>query len=415
MTQRSSEEFKANNAEKSAKTADYHRLLKQGAVLVGGLSILGSGLAGIPATATPNTFVVPDVAAPAPTPAKTVKPVVRNNVRSNPTRTNTTPKTSVAPKPIRLSPRSSTTPKTQLSAPKVSSQKAPTNIESLVRQPQSTVSAPVEQGKNTYIDPTSYNRNNTANYSAPSAVILSDRNGCTNISQKGKLTQSSCGTTVRKSVASIRPRVTRATTVQASRPTTNTKAVNSVKPPSNIALVPLPKYNRATQNYYYPQTIPQNSKTALMYPLPIAAQITSAFGWRVHPLHKTSRMHTGTDLGAPMGTPVLAAYNGEVALADELGGYGLTVVLRHVNNTQESLYAHLSEILVKPGDKIKQGTVIGRVGSTGFSTGPHLHFEWRHLTTEGWVAVDAGLHLEYALDNLMQSMQMADSDPKPQG
>jgi murein DD-endopeptidase MepM/ murein hydrolase activator NlpD len=420
MTQRSFEEFKANNSEKATKTVDPYRRLKQGAAIVGGLGILGGGLAALPATATPNTFVVPDVAAPAP--AREVKPVVRTNVRSTPTRTNTTPKTSVAPKPIRLSPRSSTTPKTQLSAPKVSSQnapsqKAPTGIESLVRQPQSTVSESVKQGKNTYIDPTSYERNNTANYSAPSAVILSDRKGCTNVSQQGKLTQTSCGTTVRKqSVASIRPRVTRATTVQASRPTTtNAKAVNSVKPPSTIALVPIPKYNRATQNYYYPQTNPQNSKTALMYPLPIAAQITSAFGWRVHPLLKTSRMHTGTDLGAPMGTPVLAAYDGEVALADKLGGYGLAVILRHVKGTQESLYGHLSEIFVKPGDQIKQGTVIGRVGSTGASTGPHLHFEWRHLTTEGWVAVDAGLHLEYALENLMQSMQMADSDTKPQG
>jgi murein DD-endopeptidase MepM/ murein hydrolase activator NlpD len=422
MTQRSFEEFKANNSEKSTKTADYHRLLKQRAAIVGGLGILGGGLAAIPATATPNTFVVPDIAAPAPAPTKVVKPVVRTNVRSTPTRTNTTPKTSVAPQPIRLSPRPSTTPKTQLSSPKVSSQnspsqKAPTGIENLVRQPQSNVSSSVEQGKNTYIDPTSYNRNNTANYSAPSAVILSDRKGCTNISQKGKLTQSSCGTTVRRqSAASIKPRVTRPSIVQASRPTTTrTKAINSVKPPSNIALVPIPKYNRATQNYYYPQTIPQNSKTALMYPLPIVAKITSAFGLRVHPVLKTSRMHSGTDLGAPMGTPVLAAYDGEVALADKLGGYGMTVILRHVQGTQESLYGHLSEIFVKQGEKIKQGTVIGRVGSTGVSTGPHLHFEWRHLTTEGWVAVDAGLHLEYALDNLMQSMQMADSDTKPQG
>lgn len=415
MTQRSSEEFKANNSEISTKKADSHRLLKQGAAIVGGLGILSGGLAGIPAMATPNTFVVPDVTTPAPAPAPTgnVKPVVRTNIRSNPTRIDTTPKTSVAPKPIRLSPRSSTTPKTQLSAPKVSSQKAPTGIESLVRQPQSSVSSPVEQGKNTYIDPTSYNRNNTANYSAPSAVILSDRKSGCNISQQGNLTQNSCGTSVKKqSVVSIRPRITRATTLQASRPTTtSTKAVNSVKPPSNIALVPIPKYNRATQNYYYPQTIPQSSKTALLYPLPIAARITSAFGMRTHPLFKTSRMHTGTDLGAPMGTPVLAAYDGEVALADKLGGYGLTVILRHVKGTQESLYGHLSEIFVKPGDKIKQGTVIGRVGSTGFSTGPHLHFEWRHLTTEGWVAVDAGLHLEYALENLMESMQMADRPP----
>jgi murein DD-endopeptidase MepM/ murein hydrolase activator NlpD len=108
-----------------------------------------------------------------------------------------------------------------------------------------------------------------------------------------------------------------------------------------------------------------------------------------------------------MGTPVLAAYPGEVATADWVGGYGLMVVLRHLDGTQESRYAHLSEIAVKPGERVEQGTVIGRAGSTGLSTGPHLHFEWRHLTERGWTAVDAGLHLEFALENLLQKMQVA--------
>jgi murein DD-endopeptidase MepM/ murein hydrolase activator NlpD len=116
-----------------------------------------------------------------------------------------------------------------------------------------------------------------------------------------------------------------------------------------------------------------------------------------------------------MGTPVLAAYRGEVAAADWSGGYGLMVILRHEGGTQESRYAHLSEIYVRPGDWVEQGVVIGRVGSTGLSTGPHLHFEWRHLTQEGWVAVDAGLHLEYALENLIQSLQMAGTAAQPNG
>ena len=125
-------------------------------------------------------------------------------------------------------------------------------------------------------------------------------------------------------------------------------------------------------------------------------------------------MHSGTDLGAPLGTPVLAAYRGEVAIADWLRGYGLTVTLRHEEGTQESRYAHLSEIFVQPGELIEQGTVIGLVGSTGNSTGPHLHFEWRHLTNSGWVAVDAGVHLEYAMENLIRSMQLAEASSDAQ-
>ncbi|NJO94582.1 MAG: M23 family metallopeptidase [Hydrococcus sp. RM1_1_31] len=189
-----------------------------------------------------------------------------------------------------------------------------------------------------------------------------------------------------------------------------------VNPPATIALAPIPKYNRATTTYY-PQIIPKEQRnTSLIFPLPVPAKITSAFGWRIHPITGSGKMHSGTDIGAPEGTPVLAAYPGEVEIADWVGGYGLTVILRHEQGTQESRYAHLSEVFVQPKDWVKQGTVIGRVGSTGMSTGPHLHFEWRYLTSNnGWVAVDAGLHLEYALANLMDAMQMANTETKPQG
>jgi murein DD-endopeptidase MepM/ murein hydrolase activator NlpD len=148
-------------------------------------------------------------------------------------------------------------------------------------------------------------------------------------------------------------------------------------------------------------------KTALLYPLSIPARFSSPFGWRIHPISGSARMHSGTDIAAPLGTPVLATYSGRVEVANNMGGYGLTVTIRHANDTQESLYAHLSQILVQSGEYVEKGTVIGLVGSTGNSTGPHLHFEWRYLTTDGWVAVDAGQHLEYALDNLIQAMQMA--------
>ncbi|MFW6359372.1 MAG: M23 family metallopeptidase, partial [Chroococcales cyanobacterium] len=126
----------------------------------------------------------------------------------------------------------------------------------------------------------------------------------------------------------------------------------------------------------------------------------------------TQRFHSGTDIGAPMGTPVLAAYPGEVAVADSLGGYGLTVIIRHLEGSQESRYAHLSQMFVQPGDWVEQGQLIGLVGSTGNSTGPHLHFEWRHLTSTGWVAVDAGLHLEMAMENLMQGLQTAQAQSR---
>lgn len=146
--------------------------------------------------------------------------------------------------------------------------------------------------------------------------------------------------------------------------------------------------------------------TGLMYPLSVPSPITSLFGWRTHPITGNRRFHAGTDIGAAMGTPVLAAYSGQVETADWLGGYGLAVVLNH-NNAQQTLYGHMSEILVQPGQWVEQGTVIGRVGSTGNSTGPHLHFEVRQLTPEGWVATDPGAQLEYGFNQLIQSLQTA--------
>ncbi|MBW4640452.1 MAG: M23 family metallopeptidase [Gloeocapsa sp. UFS-A4-WI-NPMV-4B04] len=170
--------------------------------------------------------------------------------------------------------------------------------------------------------------------------------------------------------------------------------------------------------FYYNRT-PQptgqfgNGNTRLMFPLTIPAPITSLFGWRIHPITGTRRFHAGTDLGASLGTPVLAADAGKVAIADWLGGYGLTVVLEHENFTQQTLYGHLSEIFVQPGEWVEQGTVIGRVGSTGNSTGPHLHFETRQLTDQGWVATDPSVQLEDAVAELVESLRTAQLKQKP--
>lgn len=151
-----------------------------------------------------------------------------------------------------------------------------------------------------------------------------------------------------------------------------------------------------------------NGNVRLIFPISIPAPITSVFGWRIHPIFGSHRFHSGTDIGAPIGTPVLAAYAGQVVMADFLGGYGLAVALNHNQGKQQTLYGHLSEVFVKAGETVKQGAVIGRVGSTGNSTGPHLHFEYRELTPDGWVALDAGAQLEYALAELVKLTEVAE-------
>ncbi|MDM9383101.1 peptidoglycan DD-metalloendopeptidase family protein [Chlorogloeopsis sp. ULAP01] len=146
--------------------------------------------------------------------------------------------------------------------------------------------------------------------------------------------------------------------------------------------------------------------SGLIFPLNVPAPITSLFGWRTHPISGDRRFHAGMDIGAAMGTPILAAYSGQVEAAGWQGGYGLTVVMSH-NNAQQTLYGHMSEIYVQPGQRVEQGSVIGRVGSTGNSTGPHLHFEVRQLTPQGWVAVDPGIQLQFALNQLVNTLQTA--------
>jgi murein DD-endopeptidase MepM/ murein hydrolase activator NlpD len=107
-----------------------------------------------------------------------------------------------------------------------------------------------------------------------------------------------------------------------------------------------------------------------------AARISSGFGMRRHPILGYSRMHRGVDFAAPTGTPVYAAGEGRVDFAGWRGDYGRTVILRHAGGIS-TLYAHLSTIpaTIRPGTRVRQGQVIGRVGSTGMSTGPHLHYE----------------------------------------
>lgn len=112
------------------------------------------------------------------------------------------------------------------------------------------------------------------------------------------------------------------------------------------------------------------------WPTPGYRWITSYFGYRTHPIHGTRSFHTGIDIGIPYGRNIVAADHGTVTHAGSLGGYGKTVIIDHGNGFA-TLYAHNSAILVKAGDVVTKGQVISKCGSTGWSTGPHLHFEIR--------------------------------------
>ena len=108
-------------------------------------------------------------------------------------------------------------------------------------------------------------------------------------------------------------------------------------------------------------------------------RIASGYGYRIHPIYKVRKMHTGMDFTAPIGTPIHATGDGYIAgdnEAREVGGsgYGRYVVINH-GYGYKTLYAHMSKIDVKPGQQVKRGDIIGYVGNTGSSTGPHLHYE----------------------------------------
>lgn len=110
--------------------------------------------------------------------------------------------------------------------------------------------------------------------------------------------------------------------------------------------------------------------------MPVAGRISSRFGNRFHPVLNHRRMHNGVDVAARYGTPIVAAASGRVISAGWRGGYGRQVVIAHGDGLQTS-YAHMSAVAAASGDVVRQGQVIGYVGSSGLSTGPHLHYEVR--------------------------------------
>lgn len=156
----------------------------------------------------------------------------------------------------------------------------------------------------------------------------------------------------------------------------------------NILAVEIGKDGRLFQAYYFDH----GDNTGAYYdhrgksitkgfenkPIQTAARVSSAYGMRFHPILKTYRMHTGMDYAAPTGTPIVAPSDGVVSFVGTKGGYGQTVMLSH-RKGMETLYAHMSkfESGITNGKSVKAGQVIGYVGSTGRSTGPHLHYEVR--------------------------------------
>ena len=108
--------------------------------------------------------------------------------------------------------------------------------------------------------------------------------------------------------------------------------------------------------------------------MPVNGRVTSGFGSRFHPILGYRRMHAGLDLAASYGSPIVAAADGRVTSAGWAGGYGNMVRIAHVDQIQ-TMYGHMSRIVATAGSFVKQGQVIGYVGSTGLSTGPHLHYE----------------------------------------
>ena len=118
------------------------------------------------------------------------------------------------------------------------------------------------------------------------------------------------------------------------------------------------------------------SSTSFLWPTPSCYYVSSPYGWRIHPLFNEQRFHSGIDVAANAGASILASASGTVSIATYSSSYGNYVLINH-GNGNTTLYAHMSTILVSAGSYVNQGDVIGYVGSTGWATGPHLHYEIR--------------------------------------
>ncbi len=116
------------------------------------------------------------------------------------------------------------------------------------------------------------------------------------------------------------------------------------------------------------------------WPVPGATRVSSEYGWRIHPIQGTRKFHTGIDIPAATGTPITAAADGTVVFAGWKGGYGNALIISHGGGLY-TLYGHCISLTASNGDEVKKGQKVALAGSTGNSTGPHLHFEVRKGTS----------------------------------
>ncbi|MCB2184838.1 MAG: peptidoglycan DD-metalloendopeptidase family protein [Deltaproteobacteria bacterium] len=150
-------------------------------------------------------------------------------------------------------------------------------------------------------------------------------------------------------------------------------------------------YSQAAATAYSPAAATDEPAMAA----PVAGQVSSTFGPRIHPIKGHAQNHSGLDLAAAEGTPIRAALEGKVVFARERGGYGNLVILEHPDGRQ-TYYGHCAELKVTEGQTVDQGQLIATVGATGLATGPHLHFEVRESSGQAidplpLVAQDLGL------------------------
>ena len=133
---------------------------------------------------------------------------------------------------------------------------------------------------------------------------------------------------------------------------------------------------KTKEGYEYFDNFGKSVRKSLMKTPINGARLSSSFGMRKHPILGFNKMHRGTDFAAPKGTPVMASGDGKIVRARWCGGGGNCIKIKH-NSTYSTVYAHLSKFsrIAKEGRRVKQGQIIGYVGSTGLSTGPHLHYE----------------------------------------